>query len=165
MQCHGGVKFRVITYVTIDICTQPSSSETMLHLARLNVPAVPSGVIVPNLTLTGCLDSVKCCNPCPLPPIPPYCCRPQPKEPQVRQSHRFSLSSHLAQCAKPGYHESQMVVYRGIQQVPDSKIGPIDSCCNVKVCSQTVISSSQAFTSDWRAEDMDCITAVQSLCN
>ena len=40
---------------------------------------------------------------------------------------------------------------------PEDCIGPETNCSMVRVCSHGFISSSHAFTSDWRAEDMDCI--------
>ena len=36
-------------------------------------------------------------------------------------------------------------------------MGPETICSMVRVCSHGFISSSHALTSDWRAEDMDCI--------
>src|ERR1700722_11368053 len=41
---------------------------------------------------------------------------------------------------------------------PEEGIGPLAICCRVRVCSHATISSSQDFTTDWRAEDMDCMT-------
>lgn len=41
---------------------------------------------------------------------------------------------------------------------PDACIGPDTNCSRVRVCSHGFISSSHALTSDWRADDMDCIT-------
>lgn len=37
-------------------------------------------------------------------------------------------------------------------------MGPETICSMVRVCSHGFISSSHALTSDWRADDMDCIT-------
>lgn len=42
--------------------------------------------------------------------------------------------------------------------VPDAGMGPDASCWSMSVCSQGVISSSQALTSDWRAEEREDIT-------
>ena len=67
-----------------------------------NEPASPSGVIVPSLTLIACPEASKWPNPCPFPAKPPNCCLPHPSDPQVRQSHKFSLRSQELQCASPG---------------------------------------------------------------
>ena len=40
---------------------------------------------------------------------------------------------------------------------PEDCMGPETNCSMVRVCSHGFISSSHALTSDWRAEDMDCI--------
>ena len=58
-------------------------------------------MIVPSLTQTGCCAALKCANACPFPPVPPNCARPHPNAPHDKQSHRFDVSSHDAQCASP----------------------------------------------------------------
>ena len=42
--------------------------------------------------------------------------------------------------------------------IPEVGMWPVASCWRVRVCSQGRNSSSHAFTSDCRAEDIDCIT-------
>ena len=73
----------------------------ILEKKTIMLPAPPSGVIVPSLTLTRWPVVSKCFKPWPLPPTPPYCCLPHPRQAQVRQSQRFSFWSHWLQCARP----------------------------------------------------------------
>jgi hypothetical protein len=90
---------RLVARVTMYIWS--ARRQLVYRNAIYGSPALPSGVIVPSLTQTECRLSSKCASAWPFPPRPPWCSRPQPSAPQVRQSQRFSLRSHFEQCANP----------------------------------------------------------------
>lgn len=70
------------------------------YLLILVILAFPSGVIVPILTTRLCPDKFLCSIACPFPPVPSKLALPQPKTPQIKQSHKLFDKSHFAQCFK-----------------------------------------------------------------
>ena len=146
------------------ICLTKSRTFTMnLVIWNSIAPAPLSGVIVPSLTLIGWPDSLKCCRPWPFPPNPPYSWRPHPSEPQVMHNHKFSFRSQARQCAKSNVWQMLMTSFRRVYRrviAPEAGIGFRASCWSVSVCSHGTISSSQALTSDWRADESEVMTLL-----
>ena len=53
------IHLRVIAVVAIYICGNEYAVSNRVEEVKICIPAVPSAVMVPNLTLTGCVLSIK----------------------------------------------------------------------------------------------------------